>query len=63
MSASDGGPVAADAPQPGRAAIFESYGRGDATEAAEKIKTSLREHGYDVWIDREHLAPDERDFW
>ena len=46
-----------------RAAIFESYGRGDATDAAEQIKLSLRQEGYDVWIDREHLAADEQDFW
>jgi hypothetical protein len=46
-----------------RAVIFESYGRADATDAASRIKLSLEEHGYQVWIDREHLAEDEPDFW
>jgi hypothetical protein len=63
MSASDAEQVAGGEPPQRRAVIFESYGRGDATDAAEKIKLSLRENGYEVWIDRDHLAPDERDFW
>jgi TIR domain len=46
-----------------RAVIFESYGRADATDAASRIKLSLEENGYQVWIDREHLAEDEPDFW
>jgi len=48
---------------PRRAIIFESYGRGDATEAAQRIKLSLQEKGYNVWIDREHVAPDDQEFW
>jgi hypothetical protein len=43
--------------------IFESYGRADATDAASRIKLSLEENGYQVWIDREHLTEDEPDFW
>lgn len=46
-----------------RAVLFESYGRGDASEAAREIKRTLQEKGFEVWIDHEHLAPDERDFW
>ena len=63
MPAPDINPDASKAHPPRRAAIFESYGRGDATDAAEQIKLSLQQEGYDVWIDREHLAQDEKDFW
>jgi hypothetical protein len=46
-----------------RAIIFESYGWDDSTEIANRIKATLQEAGYDVWIDRERIGPDERDFW
>jgi hypothetical protein len=46
-----------------RAIIFESYGWDDATEIANRIKATLQEAGYDVWIDRERIRPEERDFW
>jgi hypothetical protein len=48
MSASDAEQVAGGQPPQHRAVIFESYGRSDATDAAEKIKLSLRENGYEV---------------
>jgi TIR domain len=46
-----------------RAIIFESYGWDDAREIANRIKATLQEAGYDVWIDRERIRHDERDFW
>jgi hypothetical protein len=46
-----------------RAAIFESYGWADAGEIAQRLRASLEEAGYDVWIDREHLRPDDEHFW
>ena len=45
------------------AAIFESYGWVDAGEIAQRLKASLEEAGYEVWIDREHLRPDDQHFW
>ena len=52
------------APRPGRdVAIFESYGWVDAREIAQRLKASLEEAGYDVWIDRENLRPDDEHFW
>ena len=45
------------------AVIFESYGWADAAEIAQRLKTSLEEAGYQVWIDREHLRPDDEHFW
>ena len=42
--------------------IFESYGWGDAAEVAKRIKTSLEEADYEVWIDSEHLRPDDTHF-
>jgi hypothetical protein len=48
--------------QPG-AIIFESYGWDDAKVIANRIKDSLREAGFSVWIDREHIKHDETDFW
>jgi TIR domain-containing protein len=51
-------------PKPGQdVAIFESYGWGDAREIAQRLKDSLESVGYDVWIDREHLRPDDEHFW
>ena len=50
------------APRQG-AAIFESYGWADAGDIAEQLKTSLEAAGYEVWIDREHLRPDDEHFW
>ena len=44
-------------------AIFESYGWADAQEIAQRLKGSLEEAGYDVWIDRENLRPDDEHFW
>ena len=44
-------------------AIFESYGWGDARAIAQRLKDSLESAGYDVWIDREHLRPDDEHFW
>ena len=48
---------------PQRAAIFESYGWADAGDIAHRLKASLEEAGYEVWIDREHLRPDDEHFW
>jgi hypothetical protein len=48
---------------PQRATIFESYGWVDAGEIAQRLKVSLEEAGYEVWIDREHLRPDDEHFW
>ena len=45
------------------AAIFESYGWADAAEIAQQLKASLEEAGYEVWIDREHLHPEDEHFW
>jgi hypothetical protein len=45
------------------AAIFESYGWADAGEIAQRLKVSLEEAGYEIWIDREHLRPDDEHFW
>jgi len=55
--------VPASASAPRGAAIFESYGWADAGEVAQQLRTSLEEAGYDVWIDREHLRPDDQHFW
>jgi hypothetical protein len=52
----------APAPRQG-AAIFESYGWADAGEIAQQLKASLEKAGYEVWIDREHLRPDDEHFW
>jgi TIR domain/AAA ATPase domain len=48
--------------QPG-AVIFESYGWVDAPDIARKIKASLEAHGFEVWLDSDHIRPDEVDFW
>lgn len=48
---------------PRRAAIFVSYGWGDAGKIAARIKASLEEAGYDVWIDRENIKQDDEHFW
>ena len=45
------------------AVIFESYGWIDAPDIARKIKASLEAHGFDVWLDSDHISPDEQDFW
>lgn len=42
--------------------IFQSYGWRDATVIAEKLKGSLSEAGYNVWLDREHMRSDEQHF-
>ena len=42
--------------------IFESYGRNDASDIAIRLKDSLEESGYEVWIDREHLRTDDKHF-
>ena len=42
--------------------IFESYGWQDAADVAGRLKDSLEESGYQVWIDREHLRPDDKHF-
>jgi hypothetical protein len=42
--------------------IFESYGWRDAAEVAQRLKDSLLEAGFDVWIDREHLRADDKHF-
>lgn len=42
--------------------IFQSYGWHDAAEIAQRLKASLTEAGYDVWLDREHLREDDRHF-
>jgi hypothetical protein len=42
--------------------IFQSYGWLDATTIAQKLKESLVDAGYDVWIDREHLREDDKHF-
>ncbi|MGE0650695.1 MAG: TIR domain-containing protein [Alphaproteobacteria bacterium] len=54
--------VARDDRQRG-AVIFESYGWIDAPEIARKIKASLEQHGFEVWLDSDHISPDELDFW
>jgi len=45
-----------------RVRIFESYGWRDATEVAQRLRASLSEAGYDVWLDREHLRADDKHF-
>ncbi len=42
--------------------IFQSYGWRDATPVAERLRHSLTALGYDVWLDRDHLRADDRDF-
>lgn len=42
--------------------IFESYGWNDAADVAQRLKDSLEEFGYQVWIDRERLRPDDPHF-
>jgi hypothetical protein len=45
------------------AAIFQSYGWADAAEIAQRLKASLETAGYETWIDREHLHPEDEHFW
>jgi hypothetical protein len=47
----------------GTAVIFESYGWADAANIARQIKSSLESAGFEVWLDSDHLKPDEPDFW
>ena len=47
-----GGPVGSP---PGRR-VFISYGRGDASAAAEWLAARLAERGYQAWVDRQLLA-------
>ena len=42
--------------------IFQSYGWRDALEVAQRLRDSLTEAGYEVWIDREHLRADDKHF-
>lgn len=42
--------------------IFQSYGWHDATEVAQRLKSSLAEAGFDVWLDREQLRSDDKHF-
>jgi hypothetical protein len=42
--------------------IFESYGWRDAVDVAQRLKDSLIQAGYQVWIDREHLRADDKHF-
>jgi len=42
--------------------IFESYGWNDAADIAQRLKVSLEDSGYQVWIDREHLRADDKHF-
>ena len=42
--------------------IFESYGWNDASDIALRLKGSLEDSGYEVWIDREHLRSDDKHF-
>jgi hypothetical protein len=55
-----------DETSPAGAVIFESYGRADAQQVATQIKASLKQNGYDVWLDVEQIpqteAPD-KSFW
>lgn len=39
--------------------LFLSYGRADAAELADRLKTDLEEAGYTVWQDRAQIAPGE----
>lgn len=52
----------ADASTPTVVRIFESYGWNDAGEIAEQLRTSLEQSGYQVWIDRDQLRPNEQHF-
>jgi hypothetical protein len=51
-----------DDPAQRRRVIFLSYSWNDAAEIASRIKASLEEAGYDIWIDYEHIRPDEEHF-
>ena len=42
--------------------IFESYGWKDASDIAGRLRDSLQQAGYEVWIDREHLRADDKHF-
>ncbi|HUH70361.1 MAG TPA: TIR domain-containing protein, partial [Mycobacterium sp.] len=42
--------------------IFQSYGWRDAVDVAQRLKDSLTQAGYEVWIDREHLRADDKHF-
>jgi hypothetical protein len=50
----------APAPAPRKIRLFESYGWRDATEVAQRLRASLAEAGFEVWLDREHLRADEQ---
>jgi TIR domain/NACHT domain len=56
--------TSADMPSPARKSgrIFESYGWKDATDVAQRLRASLAEAGYEVWIDRENLRADDKQF-
>jgi hypothetical protein len=42
--------------------VFESYGWNDAKDVAVRLRASLGEAGYEVWLDREHLRADDQHF-
>jgi len=42
--------------------IFESYGWRDASDVAARLKDSLVEAGFEVWLDRDHLRADDKHF-
>src|ERR1700730_4805551 len=48
------------------AVIFESYGRADAQQIAAQIKASLKQKGYEVWLDVETITETkaaDKSFW
>ncbi|MGH3562592.1 MAG: toll/interleukin-1 receptor domain-containing protein, partial [Mycobacterium sp.] len=42
--------------------IFQSYGWRDAGDIAQRLKDSLTEAGYQVWLDHEQLGADDKYF-
>jgi len=52
--------MAEDAPGLKKAMIFTSYGWRDAEDVARKLAEDLTAAGYEVWIDREHIRPDQK---
>jgi hypothetical protein len=49
-----------DKPPAKKAMIFTSYGWRDAEDVARKLAQDLAAAGYEVWIDRERIRPDQR---
>lgn len=58
----DGDTAAAIKSTKNRIRVFESYGWRDAADIAARLKSSLDQKGYTVWIDREHMKVDEEHF-